>query len=459
MNEGRAIVTGFHADRRKPIKAVKTAVFRHADSRWLFAFVFLELVCQVSLLFQTFAVLRFFVRSAAYLASVLLLFVLRRGPKNHPAGSLGIFAMSIVAISVAHPNTNSVAGAMGTLLLMVTVFAPIYWAPRIRLDVQSVRSLFLIYWAFNALSAFFGVLQIYYPGRFDPVVSTAWADNVVQLLHITLADGTVVRRPMGLTDSPGGAGSGAALSIILGVAFLLDRPSVLFRLLLLASVGCSCFTLYLCQVRALVVMTGISLCALVLPFVYQRRTGKYLKIAVPIAAMAALAFTIAVSVGGNSVTGRLSTLVDHDVETVYYTNRGMFLSATLLDMVPMYPLGAGLGRWGMPFAYFGDSYQLGAGPLWAEIQWTGWLYDGGVPLMVAALGMLIVAFRTAIRLALRVDERKGQDLYKWATVLVGYTVGTIALTFNCCPFATTSGIDFWLLNAVVFGASEQLLSS
>jgi hypothetical protein len=76
--------------------------------------------------------------------------------------------------------------------------------------------------------------------------------------------------------------------------------------------------------------------------------------------------------------------------------------------------------------------------------------------MLLFAGALLVAFRTAIDLAGRVDDRPGRDLYKWATVMVGYTVGMIALTFTGCPFSSTAGVDFWLLNAVVFAASEQL---
>jgi hypothetical protein len=453
----RAIPTGLPGERRtKALKAVVVEEFRYNDTKWIYAFVLLELACQISLLFETFSVLRVFVRSAAYLASVFLLFVLRRGPRPHPSGTLAAAAIALVALSTVHPNTNSMAGALAALFFTVTVVGPIFWVPRIRVDVTTVRWLFLIAWSFNSLSAFFGVLQVYYPGRFDPVISTAWASNVVQVLHITLADGTTVRRPMGLTDSPGGAGIGAAFSIILGVGFLLDRPNILFRLILLATVGFSSFALYLCQVRAALVMTVISVLALAMPFLYQRRAVGYVKVVAPMLALATFAFTMAVSVGGKSVTGRLSTLVDNDVETVYYTNRGVFLSATLTDLLPAYPLGAGLGRCGMPYANFGDPYKVGCGPLWAEIQWTEWLYNGGVPLMLLFAGALLVAFRTAIDLAGRVDDRPGRDLYKWATVMVGYTVGMIALTFTGCPFSSTAGVDFWLLNAVVFAASEQL---
>jgi hypothetical protein len=456
MNQSRAIVTGLPADRRKPMKTVVVAKQSLASYRWIFAFVIIELTCQVALLFETFAVLRIFVRSAAYLSSILLLIVLPRGAKSHPSGTFALVAFAIIAVSIGHPTTNSLMGALATLLFALTVYGPIFWVPRIRIDLKTVRTLFLIYWSFNLLSAIFGALQIYYPGRFDPVVSTAWASNVADALYITLADGTRMRRPMGLTDNPGGAAIGAAFSIIFGLAFLIDRPKPLFTLVLLAGVGVASFTLYLCQVRSLLVLTLVSLIALGLPFIVQRRPGRYLMIAVPIIGIALVAFTVAVSVGGEMTARRWSTLTDNDVGTVYSTNRGMFLNYTLSDLVPQYPFGAGLGRWGMVCAYFGDAYQPGSPPLWAEIQWTGWLYDGGVPLMIASGGALVVAFLTAIRLAVRIDDVRGREVYKWAAVLMGYTVGMIALTFSGCPFSSTAGVDFWLLSAVVFAASQQL---
>ena len=39
------------------------------------------------------------------------------------------------------------------------------------------------------------------------------------------------------------------------------------------------------------------------------------------------------------------------------------------------------GCWGMMFYYFGDPGNTKNPALWAEIQWTGWLYDGGIALV------------------------------------------------------------------------------
>jgi hypothetical protein len=203
-------------------------------------------------------------------------------------------------------------------------------------------------------------------------------------------------------------------------------------------------------------MTIISLIALGLPFVYQRRATRYLWLGIPVVAVGIAAFAVAVSVGGEAVTGRLSSLTENDASTVYYNNRGVQLQYGVTYMLPQYPFGAGLARWGMIYAYFGDPYNSASRPIWAEIQWNGWILDGGVPLVLAFAGALVVAFVTAFRLAIRIDDTPGRDVYKWATVMVGYTVGIIALTFNSCPFISTMGVDFWLLAAAVFAAADQL---
>ena len=456
MNQSRAIVTGLRTGRARPLRAAVKSAQQLQSPRWLFAFLGLEIACQLGLLLPSIAGLRVFIRTAAFLGSVFLLVILRRGPKNHPSSGAAMIAVLLTLLSFLNPSTNTPLSGVATIVLEIAVLGPIFWVPRIRIDVPTVRRLFLVYWSFSFLSGCVGVLQVYFPGRFDPVTASVLSDQYLSALHIVLADGTKVFRPMGLTDTPGGASFGASFTIVFAVAFLLDRPKLWFRILLLLSIGVSCFMLYLCQVRCAIVSTIISLVALGLPFIKQRRFGRYLRISLPLVAVAVVTFIVAVGVGGQAVTGRLSTLINDDASTVYYTNRGKFLSYTLSELLPQYPLGAGLGRWGMIGTYFSDFSIADSRPLWAEIQWTGWLFDGGVPLMLAYGTALVIAMLAAGRAAIQVDDTPGRDLYKWATVALGYIVGIVALTFNCCPFVGTLGIDCWFLSGVVFAASQQL---
>ncbi len=108
----------------------------------------------------------------------------------------------------------------------------------------------------------------------------------------------------------------------------------------------------------------------------------------------------------------------------------------------------------MMSAYFGDNAQPGTAPIWAELQWTGWLIDGGVPLMLAEAAALLLALREAFRVATSKDPA-ASGLSAWAGIVVGFDMGLIALTFNACPFSGTLGVDFWLLNAALFAAFAQ----
>jgi len=159
------------------------------------------------------------------------------------------------------------------------------------------------------------------------------------------------------------------------------------------------------------------------------------------------------------MTARLSTLVEQDPGSVYYANRGHFLETTLIEYLPLYPFGAGLGRWGMVHAYFGNL----ADTLWVEIQWTGWLFDGGVAMLLLYTTAVLVASWSCMKVALRNYGDDNQTLSLWAAVIVAYDVGAVAICFNYPLFASTGGVEFWLLNMAVLCAAHEaersLLSS
>jgi hypothetical protein len=424
------------------------------SSRWLIAFVSFEFLCQVALLFPELSVFRVFFRSAPFVASVMLLALPGRGREYHPARYPAMAIIGILAVSMLHPSTNSLGAGLATVALNLAILSPIFWVPRLRLDTAAIHRLVLLFWAFQSASAAVGALQVYFPGRFEPATSTMLADSTLSALKITLADGTRVYRPMGLTDGPGGAGIGGMYCVLFAVALWLERPRLLFRLVLLCSMGAGLFALYLCQVRSLLVMLIPAFLVSVGSQLSQRRFGRIAAIVAPLLITALVAFVLAVAVGGDTVTNRLSTLIEDDPRSVYYTNRGLFLEHTFRDLLPQYPLGAGLGRWGMMSSYFGDPYNAASPPIWAEIQWTAWLIDGGIPLMLAASTGMFLALREASRAAVSGIPAL-RELSGLSGIFLGYSLGVIALTFNACPFAGTVGIDFWLFNAAFFAAVSR----
>jgi hypothetical protein len=121
------------------------------------------------------------------------------------------------------------------------------------------------------------------------------------------------------------------------------------------------------------------------------------------------------------------------------------LQHTINNLLPQYPLGAGLGRWGMMNNYFGDNTYLDSQPIWVEIQWTGWLLDGGVPLIIAYVAALYFACITAWQIAI---NRKFGDFSLWGGLV-------LAITFNYPIFNSQGGMELWLLNGALFVAANN----
>ncbi|OYV68591.1 MAG: hypothetical protein B7Z74_08240 [Deltaproteobacteria bacterium 21-66-5] len=146
------------------------------------------------------------------------------------------------------------------------------------------------------------------------------------------------------------------------------------------------------------------------------------------------------------------TLTKGTPQQVYERNRGQFLAQAFDELLPEYPLGAGVGRWGMMNTYF-DAKSDPNPPLWAEIQWSGWVLDGGAPLILAYVSALLLTLLTTLRIA-RWRSASDPTLSLWGSVILGYSVGTCALTFSYPVFLSQTGMEFWLLNGVVFAAAR-----
>jgi hypothetical protein len=204
--------------------------------------------------------------------------------------------------------------------------------------------------------------------------------------------------------------------------------------------------IYLSQVRAMLVTLGIALFTLAVVLALTNRLGRLVVVVAISATLLIAGFSVALSLGGTSVTSRLETLTSGSATSVYYKSRGLFLEHTFGELLTEYPLGAGLGRWGMMSSYFGDPKRA----LWAEIQWTGWLFDGGILLLVLYPLAVVVAFWHAFKIA---RYSRNDDLGTWAALVAAYDVATIALIFSYPVFMSGTGLEFWLLNAALARAN------
>jgi len=304
-------------------------------------------------------------------------------------------------------------------------------------------------------SAVVGILQAYFPGHFQPQLSSivlAHGRAQVAGLQIQLASGERVFRPMGLTDTPGGAAIGGLYAVLLGTGMLLvpKAPFLGARVLAAGGMVAGMMCLYLCQVRSLVVMAAICLIVLFFFSVISERVSRLVGLLAALGALVPVAFVLAVSLGGRSMTNRLATLTESDPGAVYYQHRGRFLEQTINEYLPRYPLGAGLGRWGMVHSYFGST-----GSLYVEIQWTAWLFDGGVPMIMLYVGAIAAVTWACSRVALGRYGKADASLSLWGSVVVAYNVGAFALCFDYCVFIGTAGVEFWLLNMAVLCAAQN----
>lgn len=421
--------------------------------RWLIGLVAFQLLCQLSLLTSAFHGVRVVVRTASFAVSLVFLVIYDWRGASHPAAKVAPWVLGTVAVSLFHPLTEGAVAGLAQLALYAAILGPLFWGPRLSLDTSTVRHVIAVLWIFQTVSSLASVLQVAYPGHFQPDLSTAIVEqgpSYVSSLLVTLDTGQQMFRPMGLTDMPGGAGFAGFAAVLFGTGFWLTSRRLWVRGIALASMFLGIVAVYTSQVRVAAVVLGISLICIAVVLVLRRQVTRLMAFSLLLVGVAIAAYTWVSAVGAHGLTERLQSLLG-DPAGVYYQGRGHFLKETFVDYLPEYPLGAGLGRWGMTNVYFGKGQSP---PLYAEIQWTGWLFDGGIPLMLAYAFALALSLSVAGRIAMA-RTPPADDLWAWGAILLGYNVGAVAMTFDGPGFVAQGGLEFWLLNAILYGAAQR----
>jgi hypothetical protein len=210
--------------------------------------------------------------------------------------------------------------------------------------------------------------------------------------------------------------------------------------------------IYLSQVRVSLVVVALMLAVYVGLLMFQDRRARAMKLGIIGGATLCGTFLFAVVLGGESIVERTLTLFRQDPISLYSASRGGQLVYTFDELVRTFPLGAGLGRWGMIAGYFGGGSTPETAPLWAEIQVAGWGIDGGIPLLLVCLGGLGVALSSELKLALRARDPKVRAC---AAVILAANLGTAALIFSFTPFVTQIGLQFWFLAGALHGVAAD----
>jgi hypothetical protein len=401
------------------------------------------------------------IRIGAYGAALagLALWWLRGKPRllRHAAERWLWVAGVWLAIMVAHPQTSSLSGGVGQVILYVSVFCALFWAPSLVDRPQALVRILAILLICNGLNAVVGVLQVYDPDRWMPrELSFIFSQNRNALAAATYvgANSRVIIRPPGLFDSPGAVCGPGTVAALLGLIFATQAVAWWKRLAAVAFSIAGLAAIYLSHVRANLVITVGMMAVFAVLLVVQRERRRAAAFVVLCVFVLSAAFVGSSMLGGESIAQRFSTLLAEDPRSLYYASRGAQLSSGFTEYISDYPLGAGLARWGMMNVYFGDPSNLDAPPLWAEIQPNAWILDGGIIFLLMYVAALLAVARSQWRLVRLLPDANDR---LWAATVIAVNLGTIALLFSFVPFNTQVGLQFWFLEGALHGAMLRRL--
>jgi hypothetical protein len=373
----------------------------------------------------------------------------------HPASAWIAGIMGLLAVMVFHPTTASLMGGVAHMAVYFAVLAPVFWAPSMVRSPEHLARLLGLILICSGLNAVVGVLQVYDPGRWmPPELSRVIMERDTGLGPVTYVgpDGRIIVRPPGLFDTPGAVAGPGMFAALLGAVFGLSALPLWQRGAAFALSAAGVAAIYLSQVRVSLVVLVLMAAAYAFVLLRQGRTGKASTFGILAGSVLVGAFTVAVALGGTSISQRVFTLLGDDPLEVYYRARGLQLDYTLSELVYQFPLGAGLGRWGMAAGYFAS------GPvstIWAEIQVTGWVIDGGILMVVLYVGALVVSTLQAFRLSAAQHPR----VAACAAVVFGANLGIAVMTLSFTPFVTQIGLQYWFLAGALHGIVQRRMSA
>lgn len=410
---------------------------------------------------------RTYIKMVAYIVPLAIwgwvfLFGRPRIGRLFPAVPLLIAGLVWMLISIGNPGTNSLRSGLAQIALVISVTSPVFWVNRVAIPPRRLTRVMVIVFGMNVLSTMLGLAQVYNPDRFNPpeialmhTQSEEEKEGVQDSLSFETSDGRKVLRPCGLSDTPGGAAYSGFLTAMIGMIWALRPLPWWKRLLGLPVAGLGMGVIYLSQSRLVLLTLVGSLLVVVGLLVLQKNFKRATILATGLAICFTGSLVWIMTFGGEGVLKRFYELLDEDPASVYQSNRGRFLQATFDSFVWHYPLGAGLGRWGMMYIYFGDkSFPWGSsrGPIWVELQVTGWIVDGGIPLMLLYGGAVLTATWCAARIGSRAVD---SDIAIWSCAVVGICVNVTVMCLGAPPFIGPIGMQFWFLAATLYAADQQ----
>ena len=167
-------------------------------------------------------------------------------------------------------------------------------------------------------------------------------------------------------------------------------------------------------------------------------------------ALVAASFMWAAAIGGKAIEDRFSGLIETGLFITFQENRGLFLDYTFRELLFQFPLGAGLGRWGMMQVYFRDPSMWHAPPIHVEIQITGWLLDGGFLMWMLLRRRARVGRPAGVRVGRRRVRLTRCDTCPPSSS--SFQLAIIGLCLTGPVFNTQLGVLFWTVTGALSGA-------
>ena len=366
----------------------------------------------------------------------------------HRAYSWVAGVMGLLALMLFNPYTSSLVGGLAHMMVYFAVMSPLFWAPAMVRTPEQLARLMALILVCSGVNSIVGVLQVYDPGRFMPAeLSRVLSDVGLGAVTFRGPGGRLLIRPPGLFDTPGAVAGPGMYAALLGAIFGLSAIPAWQRICAFGLSAAGFAAIYLSQVRISLVVAVLMFLIYAAVLMAQRRAAKATTFAIFAGSLVAVSFVVAIMLGGETISSRFMTLFADDPFDVYYRARGVQLNNTFSEMLYAYPLGAGLGRWGMAGAYFGNGAD---GGLWAEIQIAGWMIDGGVPMLFLYGGAIVVAALSQFRLARMTQYPR---VAACAAVVLAANLGTTAMVFSFTPFVTQIGIQYWFLAGALHGVA------
>ena len=375
---------------------------------WCPASSALQIVCQLALLVESISAVRVVVRVLAFGLSLALLVFVPGQRLRHPAMPFLLASMAVTALNMFHPQTSNVLAGSAQLGIQVAVLAPLFWVTRVRIDAVTFRRTLALLFLFNAASAAWACSRCTSPAassRPCPRPSGAWARATRAASSSRRPAACASSGPSASRTCPAARPRGPSTAVLLGTGFLISARRGLVKALSLGGIFVGVISLYLCQVRAMALMLGVCLLAIGAVLALRGRLLQLVKLLALVGGLAVVGVGWAVAVGGESALARWGSLFEQNAGDVYYSNRGYFVEGTFTHFLPRVPAGRGPGalRHGQRLLRRRSATRRGLA-LWAEVQWTAWVFDGGVLVLVLYPLALLVTTFWAFRVALRRED-------------------------------------------------------